>query len=353
MINKKTCILFLLCVFISLTVQSAFSYDYQTEVNRYLTVIGQNVNELPDWEAGFERAANNIESFEECLHNISMDINEKRNTNPGYTVKIIFYNPVDERYKQLEENLNELKDYMRDLNNKYNDLNEADINNKERVLNNTAKAMTKWAEKIGKPDITDLDFSEEKKDAKILEEDFNNINNIPEAMEKIKKEYERVKPIAERTLEMLRKLKPLNSRMKEILDKYKDLGKPPKQSDHVVFLGSFKGQRAEGMFGFKLYKDGTVAGLWEGELKASYGCGPVKGTIKGAYNSKHKTIGGTLSGYYYVTLKDGSQKTYNITGDWNGRVYGNLIKGTFRHRKVLNKGTIGLDSGKFEVNLDK
>lgn len=155
--------LVLLCLLFTVLYGRVFAVNYQTEVNRYLSAIKQNINQKPDWQKGFALAKKNIENLELCLHNMRMEAQEKRKTDPKYIIQVSFYNPVAEKMNALIKSGKKVSDYMTELQNNYTEMNEANYENKMRALSNMAKSMTKWSLRIGSPDITDLDISEEKK----------------------------------------------------------------------------------------------------------------------------------------------------------------------------------------------
>ncbi|MFH1452724.1 MAG: hypothetical protein ABIH00_01935 [Armatimonadota bacterium] len=300
--------------------QASLAFEYQFEVDRYTDAIHDNVNELPDWNKGFEKAKKNIESLEQCLHNISMEIKEKRKSDPNYTVEIILLNPVFVRIASLEIDKATVKAYLTKLQNDYMDMTEGRLKNESRIITNVGKAMTKWARRIGKPSIQDLDFSEEKKDAKILENDIKNINDLPDMMKYNRKEYRRMLSVYNRLLDMIEKIEPLNERMKQILEKYKDIGKKEQlQLSSVKFNGTYKGKTSTSSVMGQIILNisgSTVSGKHWGTFYVNKDYGPLKGTWNGAYDPTTNTLKGDITGNYSFTTINRSLSPGKIRGIW-------------------------------------
>lgn len=135
--------LLLLCLLFAVISQKAFAVNYQTEANRYLSAIKQNINQKTNWQKGFALAKKNIENLELCLHNMQTDAQwQKKN------IKISFYNLIQEKIDSLIKSGDKVASYMTELQNNYAEMNEANYENKMRVLSNMAKSMTKWSMRI-------------------------------------------------------------------------------------------------------------------------------------------------------------------------------------------------------------
>lgn len=231
--KKYLPIFIVLFILAALLFRPASAKDYQGPINGCLQTIEMQVNKLPDWEKGFSLAKLNLDSLEQALANTSREIQEERKQNPNYTVEIKLYSATGRRMKELEGIKNDLKDYMQKLNDDYYDMNDAISKGRNIVINNIAKAMAKYFTKMGKPDITNLDVSGEKKDAITLGNNFKNIKNMNQLMNWNRKEFNRSKAIYQKAITMVNSLKPIDNKMNEILKKYANLSKVVSESEQI------------------------------------------------------------------------------------------------------------------------
>ncbi|MBI2252156.1 MAG: hypothetical protein HYU63_05385 [Armatimonadetes bacterium] len=326
----------------------AFSRDYQSSVNSYLQNIENNVNKLPDWETGFSLAKSNLESLEQALANISIEIKEERKQNPNYTVDIKLYSATGKRLKELEEIKNDLGDYLRKLNSDYQDMNEAQNKGRTITINNIAKSIIKYFKKVGTPKITDLDVSAERKDAQTLENNFKNIKSYDQLVLWNREEFKRSKVIYEKAIKIVEALKPIDRKMNEILKKYENFGKVLQVILSGDFSGEFHGRLSTGQININITGN-SITGSWNGHFSSSNGSGPISGRWNGTYNPESGILKGQLSGTCKFKLKEnGSVINYSISGNWKGKVIGtNKIQGSWEGKET--SGT-EFDRGSWEVN---
>jgi|GEM_PF-4596360 len=341
----------LLCFFFASASQKVSAVNYQTEINRYLNAVKQNINQKTNWQKGFSLAQKNIESLELCLHNMQADTQWQQKN-----IKILLYNPIQEKMDSLIKSGDKVAAYMKELQNNYAEMNKANYENKMRVLSNIGKSMTKWSLRIGEPDITDLDISEEKKDAQMLTKDINGINDIPQMMNYNRKEYGRMSVVLHKIMDMLTQLEPMNKRLNEVIKKYSGKNAPETGKASGTFYGRFTGSVVSGTLQFTI-TGSKVKGAWAADTINNPQIQEASGEIWGEYGyfdgkDKPRVVSAQLTGFYRVkSAKTGVVMSHTVHGELKGETSEYRSAGTWNHGFLNQKAVpVIFDSGAYEAS---